>query len=284
MFILVFTLPLSQVSIPRAEGHGQISLSGFGTPTIDGILTPGEWDSAAQIRVFGGDFTGSLFYVMNDETNLYLALSVVDPAPSKWPGDSFSVSFDNSHNGVDDQNDPIFGIRSSRFTERPSTSHPHMRSEGSNDGTRHFWEVSHPLDRGNINDLSLKIGDTVGFCLGYSELTRRSSVQTIFPPNCTLYFLEQSRYGDIVIASGGTIPDPVPVPAVQKPNLGSATLPGSLNSSIVGSNLNQSGTIPAIAVPGTLFTPLNLMIGAIIATAGAFTTYELLQVRKKDKP
>src|SRR5688572_7341700 len=63
--------------IARLAGdNGDVVLSGIGTATIDGRITPGEWDRAGV-----ADFTLSNFleshpsrmYVMNDESYLYIA-------------------------------------------------------------------------------------------------------------------------------------------------------------------------------------------------------------------
>src|SRR6516162_5231059 len=63
-------------------------LTAFGTARVDGIFSLGEWDNAATvdltINLPGGGATSGTIYVMNDQTNLYLALrverSVIDQA------------------------------------------------------------------------------------------------------------------------------------------------------------------------------------------------------------
>jgi len=62
-------------------------LAGFGTPKVDGVLSPGEWDGAGfldvAVNVPEGGTTPGRIYVLNDDTNLYLALrferNVADP-------------------------------------------------------------------------------------------------------------------------------------------------------------------------------------------------------------
>src|SRR5207247_7120473 len=78
-----------------------ISLSGFGTPAVDGVLSPGEWDGAGCSNLMantpGGGTTPARVCAMNDATNLYVSLrfdrTVVDP------GNSLAFEFDNDNNG-----------------------------------------------------------------------------------------------------------------------------------------------------------------------------------------
>ena len=97
--VIVGILFLGTFSLIQVDAHfPDVSLTGFGTPTIDGVLSPGEWDGAGQISVFTGASAGSTFFVMNDADNLYLALEVVDSTLTS--GDIMEVRFDNAHNGV----------------------------------------------------------------------------------------------------------------------------------------------------------------------------------------
>ncbi len=62
-------------------------LSGSGTPTIDGVISPGEWDNAGfadfPVNLPEGGTTPGRVFAMNDASNLYLAIrfsrSIVDP-------------------------------------------------------------------------------------------------------------------------------------------------------------------------------------------------------------
>lgn len=64
-------------------------------------------------------------------------------------------------------------------------------------GEQLTFELSHPLNSGDGHDISLQLGDTVGFCMAYVR-DGRATAETIFPPNCSN---PQSNHGDIVIAS-----------------------------------------------------------------------------------
>ena len=183
-------------------------LSGFGTPTIDGAFSPGEWDGAAQIPVFSGTFSGSIFYVMNDQNHLYLALRV--PDPSLGPNDVLKVRFDNAHNAAPNDGDDelcptAVQFRDCHFSFAASSwgfqdSQQDGASAAGNTGSFNFFEVSHPLTSGDPDDFSLSVGATVGFCLRYF----RDGVAfgaSAFPAGCEGAANAQHLYGDIVIAS-----------------------------------------------------------------------------------
>src|SRR4051812_47561302 len=100
-----------------------LELSGFGTPVIDGVISPGEWVSAGQLDFtantpFGGHTPATLF-VMNDASNLYLAVrferNVLDP------GNSMDFEFDNNNGGKAQNGDdlilfnPDLGVLSDEF-------------------------------------------------------------------------------------------------------------------------------------------------------------------------
>ncbi|MBA4453970.1 MAG: hypothetical protein H2B05_03395, partial [Nitrosopumilaceae archaeon] len=61
----------------QAFAHYGEPLSGYGTATIDGLRSLGEWDGAHVIPVFGGKSDSSMLLVMNDEENLYFGLYVI---------------------------------------------------------------------------------------------------------------------------------------------------------------------------------------------------------------
>jgi len=201
-------------NVEQVSAHfSGVSLSGFGTATIDGVLSPGEWDGAGQIPVFTGAFAGSTFYVMNDANNLYFALEVVDS--TLLLGDSLQVRFDNTHNGVATEGDDQILARQtatpswidSRFSSGSWTiilePLQHGTSAIGSTGSKNFIEASKPLNSGDSNDFSLSLGDTVGFCLRYVN-DGTSSNDSTFPallPGGGCVTMPQSSYADIIIAT-----------------------------------------------------------------------------------
>lgn len=218
---MVLLLVLASYFIAPSNAHAGSPLSALAAtpPTIDGLLSPGEWDSAAQVLVFSG-LGNETFYVMNDATNIYLALRVLDPTLS--PNDIMEVRFDKAHNGVHDENDDSVQAKPSAFLDRyfhfagSSGSFGNLdplqngSSAATGNGATNFFEISHPLNSGDIRDIDASPGDTLGFCLTYfKEGTATSS--TMYPTNClaadvNLGVNEQQIYGDIIIAMA-----PVPV-------------------------------------------------------------------------
>lgn len=219
--IMVLVLVVCIVALPVKAHAPGVVLSGLGTASIDGILSTGEWDNADHIdfnvNVPEGGTTPGTVFVMNDATNLYLAIrftrSVVDP------GNTASFRFDNDHDGglVVTGDDvilinPSIGFRDNVYWGEPPCPPGSMCSffdtmvGGTNDGTGAFlndgtstvYEFSHPLDSADdTHDFSLVPGDTVGFCL-FIRIIKTGSVDTHFPAPTPS---PPWSYGDIVIAS-----------------------------------------------------------------------------------
>lgn len=88
-----------------APGGSPVTLSGLGTATIDGHLAPGEWDRAGVVDfVFsdGVESRPSRLYVMNDETDLYIAVVITNEdfnGSVASQSDVLDIFFDNDHDG-----------------------------------------------------------------------------------------------------------------------------------------------------------------------------------------
>jgi hypothetical protein len=169
-----------------AVTNPEFSLSGLGTATIDGVFSPGEWDSAGSIDMpvyvpEGGSTTGTLF-AMNNQNNLYLAVRV--PRPNLFPLSQVFFEFDNDGDGTwpEDGDDELllnnYGFRdnfrlsngNSEFDTAPSAGPPGtLDGQGAfaNDGQFTTFELSHPLDSADdSHDFSLTAGSQVIFSLG----------------------------------------------------------------------------------------------------------------------
>ncbi len=214
-FVIALVLIFSVIAVEwPAEAHAPgVVLSGFGTATIDGVLSPGEWDSAGSIDFSvtlpgndGGGTTPAILFVMNDGTNLYLGLKIVRSALGSA---NVVFTFDNNHNGVPgvENGDDVLGF-SFTFLDNVRTNAPPCppgppgycgprdaeiggstdgQGAATNDGEFSFYELSHPLNSGDPNDFSLSAGQTVGFTLSvtlFSLVQPCSSdcgANTIFP-------------------------------------------------------------------------------------------------------
>jgi hypothetical protein len=178
--LLASLLMLLTVSLFSSPAHAV----GFqGTATIDGIIEWSEWFGAPSTPFnLGGGYTGT-FLVMNDATNLYLAVTIADSTLETGVGqvDRVEFSFDNDNDGSgpvteagDDQLYSYGDHLADRFWDVSFADD--ISAGGTNDGSSlathetgfNTFELSHPLDDAdNAHDFSLHFGDTVGFQMNY---------------------------------------------------------------------------------------------------------------------
>jgi len=102
----------------------------------------------------------------------------------------------------------------------------HGTSAAGSTDSKNFIEASKPLNSGDDNDFSLSFGDTIGFCLAYSN-DGVSTTLTTFPAHSggVECIGTQSLYGDIVVAfsevkpstAEPAIPEPKPRPSFVDP-------------------------------------------------------------------
>ncbi len=189
IMLALFLLSLVMMAVP-VSGHSGVSFSAWTwtPPTIDGnIDTAVEWAGAATASFAStGDLEG-IFYVMNDDSNLYIAVRTTDPTLSQdtTGTDAVWIYFDNNNDGAGPEvGDDIIGwngLSSEGFRDGYSDGTYVWRrdadaggdSDGSaaatNDGAYNYFEISHPLDTtDNAHDFSLSIGDTVGFTIRFT--------------------------------------------------------------------------------------------------------------------
>lgn len=175
------------------------TLSAFGTASIDGIMSTGEWDKAAKIDFLvnvppstGGGTAPATLYVMNDETNLYIALKFSQSSFGK--STQFYAYFDNNNNDIANDGEDIIAMYVNsplppsfvdlyRYTclGSPAGSAgcfapdsdpnggilpagmPDGAAVALNSGTLTVIEMSHPLKSADsLHDFSLNPGSVVG--------------------------------------------------------------------------------------------------------------------------
>ena len=209
--ILALVLAGTVVAIPAGAHSGDVLNCGLGTPTIDGAISPGEWDTAGyidfQVNIPGGGTTDGTVFAMNDGDNLYLAVRY------DYVTVSNSVIFyfdnDNSGGGVVAGDDIILFNNVFYDNYRTTSGGPHDTQDGgttdgagalSNNGTSTVCELSHPLDSAdNSHDFSLQPGDTVGFNI-FIRLGAgggQAGTDTDFP---VPWYSGPNSFGDIVTA------------------------------------------------------------------------------------
>ncbi len=275
----VLAVPLSSPALAHAPG---VVLSGFGTATIAGVMSPGEWDGASSTEFAvnlpeGGTAPGSVF-AMNDENNLYLAIrfarAIVDP------GNSAVFEFDNDHSGgARVSGDDVLVVNPSiDFFDEVRTTEPPCpagalcglldttlggTNDGAgafhNDGTFTVYEFAHPLNSlDDAHDFSLTPGATVGFTLMIRMIAAGAEFpvgfgDTSFPTPCISCL---NLFGDIVIASRV-----LQVPIDIKPD----SFPNSIN-------LKAMGTVP-VAVLSTPTFDATTVNPTTVTLASAFAGF-----------
>jgi len=105
--MLSLVLVIQTRALPtEAHDPNTVPLSGFGSATIDGVLSPGEWDTAATVNfnlVSLFETHPATLHVMNGTTHLFLALVIRNddfkPSSLGVQGDVQTIFFDNDHDG-----------------------------------------------------------------------------------------------------------------------------------------------------------------------------------------
>lgn len=208
--------------IALTSGAGAVSASdvvklrGYGTAVVDGVLTVNEWDGAGRF-VFevgrppteGGGTVPATFYVMNDSTNLFLALRV--PGAS-LPNSVFDGIFLAPPPDVFGSGSDILRVTPSSFEDiyfRPVTPTywdwlADKEDGGTRDGAaavRHadgevVYEIAHPLDSADdAHDFSLAIPSHISFTGAFQSCL-----------GCGGWYVPASSGGQIVVVSGTHVP------------------------------------------------------------------------------
>jgi hypothetical protein len=187
---VLLVLPWAWAIGGASEARAQV-LSAAGTPTIDGVKSPGEWDGAASRSVFSS-FPGSTLYVMNDDQNLYLGIEVLGDTDLTGT-DAVSALFDNDRDLVFTQYDDQVRLRTGDYLDLHYETgtgfgvvDPLQNGGGAvgRAGGANFFEISKPLNVGDPRDFALVTGDRVGICLLYRNNGSGSSPGGDHPSGC----------------------------------------------------------------------------------------------------
>ncbi|MCS7136921.1 MAG: hypothetical protein NZ941_00950, partial [Candidatus Caldarchaeum sp.] len=168
------------------------NLGSFGTATVDGVLSAGEYGSCIGPVTppynFGGTTYTIIFCEMNDGRNDYYFFQINDLTQNG--NDRFYLLFDNAHDGAVAACGPGIPVEDAigyveppprplpsplmdmHYCGQPTTDQPPATVDGSQHitsahsftpGVGYRFEFSHPLNSGDPQDYALSIGSTVGW-------------------------------------------------------------------------------------------------------------------------
>ena len=213
----VVALAVVVVSSGTSAASDELRLRGYGTPVVDGVLAPGEWDSAGhydfqakRAPAEGGGTVPATFYVMNDATNIYVALRV---SVANLGYSAFDVAFHApAPNAVGPGNDVLRTTPSSfedmHYHFVPPFNYPWMadvQDGGTRDGAAvvrthgdfSVFEVVHPLNSADDgHDFSLTIPRTVEFYGSFQHCV----------DTCVGSFVPGIGLAKIIVVSGTRVP------------------------------------------------------------------------------
>jgi len=175
--------------------------TGVGAPTVDGVLSAGEWDAATAYPVFAGPLAGSTVRFMVDETDLYAAARVPDPGTANG---SFAVRFDNTLDLMPAGDDLVsYGdaFYDGHFEDvyMPDDVPHGDGARMSADGWTVF-ELRHPLSSGDPQDISVARGGSVGVCVIHGSSLTSFSSEFTYPPECISVIFGVPTYAELLIA------------------------------------------------------------------------------------
>ena len=207
------------VLVPSASAaYGKLTFRGFGTAVVDGEVASGEWDHAGRFdfqanrsAAEGGGSVPATFYVMNDATNLYLALRV---SVQNFGYSAFDSIFQAPGPNPFVQGSDILEALPTSFGDL----HFHQTSPfewnwltdvadgGTQDGMlmtqTHsgfiVYELAHPLNTADDrHDFSLTIPTRVTFSASFQHCLGGSCAATTITP---------TGFADLVVVSGTFVP------------------------------------------------------------------------------
>jgi hypothetical protein len=96
-FTKIFVIALITLSMLAGAHSGNVVNVGLGiSPTIDGIISTGEWDDASFISIVNGDVSITCYFKHNGADTLYVAQKVGPPNGLLF-GDKAFLLFDTDH-------------------------------------------------------------------------------------------------------------------------------------------------------------------------------------------
>ena len=213
IFMIVLSIASSNLT-PVLAQQSRVTLSAW-TPrevTIDGKIDDSEWAAAAKADV-DTSYGRSTVYIMNDAKNLYIAVKVRDNNLGDRMGQFDQVVVDfhaPDDSGQFKAGDDSIGCQPPRtFDDAFLTSDGSFLSDRTVDGecvvTRigdfNHFELRHPFNSGDQQDIALKFGDNVAFRVVIFD---DGKVADVFPKTTDSRNPNTDKWGSIRIASAPT--------------------------------------------------------------------------------
>ena len=213
--LLITALLTSSIWTVPVNAHSGDVLGAYtiNAPTIDGIIDEdAEWANAATVTFLipEGDAT---IYVMNDRRYLYIAAKVSDNTLDEVVNvglDIFTIDFDVRHDGLQfnvGEDTISIGARNRAGDGFVGPGLDILDDQiidvdgmvGRVGNYNHF-EILHPIDSGDANDINAVYGGTIGarFLL-FDESGSDQRTITVYPKTVSAQDSDQSNWADISI-------------------------------------------------------------------------------------
>ena len=214
--LLITTLLTSSIWTVPVNAHSGDVLGAYtsNAPTIDGVINEAtqEWGNAATVTfdILEGDAT---IYVMNDRRFLYIAAKVSDNTLDEVVNvglDIFTIDFDVRHDGLQfnvGEDTISIGARNRVGDGFVGPGLDILDDQMINVdgmvgrvGNYNHFEIVHPIDSGDANDINAVYGGTIGarFLL-FDESGSDKRTITVYPKGVSADDSDQSNWADITI-------------------------------------------------------------------------------------
>ena len=261
-----------------------------GTPSIDGTLSPGEWDAAEVIALtanlpasVGGGTAPAEARFLFDDRNVYASFRLARPLPTQTLfGASFAIELDRDCSGGPSEGDDAIVTSlvhdgsgsSSVFSDdyrtaggsAPADTAPLDGPAGTNDGSgvgggdasSIVLEMSHPLASGDtVHDVQLAPGDAIPFRISFRIIEGSNEWPTGFgdtdwPASGAPPAL--LALGEGAVSRCGAVPPPEPR------TVRIDVKPGSSENPV---NLGARGTIPVAVLSDAGFSAADVDVTSV---------------------
>ena len=214
--ILSILLLASILLVPGIKAHDGTEFEAYTStaPTMDGVINDDEWADASTttFSLPEGEVT---IYVMNDRRSLFIAAKVADNTLDEVVNvalDIFTIDFDGRHDGQEftvGEDTISIGARN-RIGDGFVGPGLDILDDSQIDvdgmvgriGNFNHFEISHPIDSGDANDIAASYGQTIGArFIFFDQSGSDNAVISVFPLNVGADDSSQSQWADITIAT-----------------------------------------------------------------------------------